>query len=321
MLSGPPLQQSGLVLPDPGIALTLSRAQETPAGEDGEDELQEKEAPSVRRDPARSVLATAFPATPISPRVTQHASGSTGLLDNSFAPEAVSSKETAGNAGTTTPSTNATTGDDLHSTHLGAMITGDECQAADITTGATPVAPSKQPVLPEEMAQTEGDTSAVGTLAATTTASAQVQPGHSQRRTTPGAVDATPSPREAARRLNKFTAEVQRKRQPPLIASPPKQKAPPKKPIIPLGSRRIAAQQMGHIPASKRGEVLLMKKMGVLPPQAPPSSATNKEVIRRYLQLQGSKLSASDVEALDVMFPAARAQAGRASGQPTAVVA
>jgi hypothetical protein len=47
--------------------------------------------------------------------------------------------------------------------------------------------------------------------------------------------------------------------QPPLISSPPKQKPPPKR-ALPIRSRRIAAQQMGHIPASKSGEILLMKK-------------------------------------------------------------
>jgi hypothetical protein len=40
-------------------------------------------------------------------------------------------------------------------------------------------------------------------------------------------------------------------RPPPLITFPPKQ--PPPKQLVPKRSRRIAAQQMDHIPASKRG--------------------------------------------------------------------
>lgn len=64
--------------------------------------------------------------------------------------------------------------------------------------------------------------------------------------TAPGAdaatppTEPTPTTVEAARCLTKFTAEVQRKRQSPLIAAPPKQRDPPKRPIIPLRSRRIA---------------------------------------------------------------------------------
>lgn len=58
---------------------------------------------------------------------------------------------------------------------------------------------------------------------------------------------ATPTTAEAAQRLTTFTNEVQIKRRSPLIRSPPKQKPP-----VPQRSRRIAAQQMGHIPASKR---------------------------------------------------------------------
>ena len=63
-------------------------------------------------------------------------------------------------------------------------------------------------------------------------------------------------------------------RQPPLISSPPKQKLAPKRTTLPIRSRRITTQQMDHIPASKRGEVLLMKKMGILAPSTLISSTT-----------------------------------------------
>jgi hypothetical protein len=85
----------------------------------------------------------------------------------------------------------------------------------------------------------------------------------------------SPSPRKATRRLAKFIDEVRVVRSSPLICSPPKQKAPPKR-TLPLRSRRIAAQQMDHIPVSKCGEVLLMKKMGFLEPSASPSSAAKR---------------------------------------------
>jgi hypothetical protein len=74
---------------------------------------------------------------------------------------------------------------------------------------------------------------------------------------------------------------------------------------------------MGHIPASKRGEVLLMKNMGVTLPQLPPSSAANK----LFDSLFVSKLSKNDITAFDDMFPAIKIRAGRVSRQPTAVAA
>ena len=81
--------------------------------------------------------------------------------------------------------------------------------------------------------------------------------------------EGTPTPREAAKRLSRFIDEVQVMRQPPLISSTPKQKPAPKRTTLSIRSRQIAAQQMDHVPASKRGEVLLMKKMGILAPSAP----------------------------------------------------
>jgi hypothetical protein len=88
--------------------------------------------------------------------------------------------------------------------------------------------------------------------------------------------EGTPTPREATKRLAGFIEEVQVMRQPPLINSPPKQKPAPKRTTLPIRSKRIAAQQMNHIPASKRGEVLLMKRMGILAPSAPISSAARR---------------------------------------------
>jgi hypothetical protein len=111
----------------------------------------------------------------------------------------------------------------------------------------------------------------------------------------------SPSPREASRRLARFKAKVVVLRQPPLISSPPKQKTPPKR-TLPLQSKRIAAQQMDHVPASKHGEVLLMKRMGFLEPSAPPSSAA-KHSYKSYFK---GDLSAADVDALDDLFPACR---------------
>jgi hypothetical protein len=77
--------------------------------------------------------------------------------------------------------------------------------------------------------------------------------------------DATPTPREAARRFARFTEKVQQRRMSPLIASPPRQKAATTRQTLPIRSGRIASQPLAHIPTSKRGEILVMQKMGIAP--------------------------------------------------------
>jgi len=119
--------------------------------------------------------------------------------------------------------------------------------------------------------------------------------------------DATPTPREAARRLARFTEEVQLERMPPLIASTPRQKVATIRQPMPKRSRRIAAQPLAHIPISKRGEVLLMRRMGFAPPAGPISSASK----RAYDDLFARNLTSSEVEALDELFPATTATTGR----------
>ena len=60
----------------------------------------------------------------------------------------------------------------------------------------------------------------------------------------------------AKRRLDSFIINVTHKRDSPLIREPPKQ--PPAKPILPWRSRWLAAQSLSRVPASKRGEVLII---------------------------------------------------------------
>jgi hypothetical protein len=78
---------------------------------------------------------------------------------------------------------------------------------------------------------------------------------------------------------------------------------------MPIGSTRIVAQQLAHIPTSKRSEVLLMKKMGVLPPSAPVSSVAK----RSYDGIFTGKLTTSQVAALDELFPVSKCKSGRAA--------
>jgi hypothetical protein len=59
---------------------------------------------------------------------------------------------------------------------------------------------------------------------------------------------------------------------------------------------------MDHIPAFNYGEVLLKKKLGLLEPSAPPSSAPK----RSYESYFKGDLSTTELEALDELFPACR---------------
>lgn len=107
---------------------------------------------------------------------------------------------------------------------------------------------------------------------------------------------------------------MQLKRRTPLIAEPPKQPESPKKTALPMRSRRIAAQHLDYIAASKRGDVLLMRKMGVLPATTAPSSASR----RTYDAVFNANLSAGDVQAFDDMFQATKTRGARTGRRPVA---
>ena len=64
----------------------------------------------------------------------------------------------------------------------------------------------------------------------------------------------------ATKRLKQFTAKILRKVSSPLLPQPDVE-AQPK---LPTRRRRIAAQALSRVPASKRGEVLVIKWMGYL---------------------------------------------------------
>jgi len=93
---------------------------------------------------------------------------------------------------------------------------------------------------------------------------------------------------------------------PPLIASPPRQKVATMRQPMPKRSRRIAAQPLAHIPISKRGEVLLMRRMGFAPPAGPISSASKGAYDEFFVR----NWTSSEVEALDALFPASNATTG-----------
>jgi len=95
-------------------------------------------------------------------------------------------------------------------------------------------------------------------------------------RAMPPAADMTTPPWPAergsstAKRLKPFAAKILRKMSSPLLPQPDVV-AQPK---LSTRSRRIAAQALSRVPASKRGEVLVMKRMGYLNGQTRPSAAS-----------------------------------------------
>jgi len=115
--------------------------------------------------------------------------------------------------------------------------------------------------------------------------------------------------------LERFTAKVQLKRPSPILKEPPKRRELARKPPVPIRSRRIAAQQLDHVPASKRGEILLMRKLGVLPANAAPSSASRRSFDKLF-----TDLSNSDAEAFDELFTVNKGRGTQVARRPTATM-
>ena len=87
------------------------------------------------------------------------------------------------------------------------------------------------------------------------------------------------------------------KRDSPLIREPPKQ--PPAKLILSWQSRRLAAQSLSQVPASKRGEVLIMQRMGYTRHLSAPSALE----LEAFDRLFDGNPTASEAKALDELFP------------------
>ena len=80
-------------------------------------------------------------------------------------------------------------------------------------------------------------------------------------------VNSTPSPQtdSADSRLNSFIERVMKARQPSLLELPRDDSTPDRRPppALPKRSRRIAAQSISHIPTSKRGEHIVLKRLAL----------------------------------------------------------
>jgi hypothetical protein len=96
-----------------------------------------------------------------------------------------------------------------------------------------------------------------------------------------------------AKRMKSFIEQELRNADPPLIQQPPKHPAATNHPVLPLRSKRLAAQSLSSVSASQRGEVLIMKHMGMAKRLSTPSTLAKKA----YKELFDAWLSASNVEA------------------------
>ena len=69
-------------------------------------------------------------------------------------------------------------------------------------------------------------------------------------------------------------------------------------------SRQLAAQPLSRVPASKRGEVLIMQRMGFT--KGPSTSSTSE--LAAYDKLFSGDLTTSEADAPDELFPAVRSR-------------
>jgi hypothetical protein len=112
------------------------------------------------------------------------------------------------------------------------------------------------------------------------------------------AINHTTSPQT---RLEHFTERITKAKQPPLLELPGDDtthggRAPP---MLPKRSKRITAQSLSHIPASKRGEHLVSKRLGLANGMSSPSVSAMKT----YDEIYSGDLG--NMPALRELFPPA----------------
>ncbi|KAG2616686.1 hypothetical protein PVAP13_3NG249553 [Panicum virgatum] len=105
----------------------------------------------------------------------------------------------------------------------------------------------------------------------------------------------TPPVDDFADRLELFVNKVTSKIASPLIREPPKQLSV-KVMLPPRRSKRQAAQSLSRVPASKRGEILVMQRLGLATAGATPSASA----VKAYEDLY--KPDTSNAKALAALF-------------------
>ncbi|CAN6238466.1 unnamed protein product [Urochloa humidicola] len=112
---------------------------------------------------------------------------------------------------------------------------------------------------------------------------------------------------DSQRRLEAFTMEVQLKVPTPLLPRPSKVKRahPPTtdgKPELPKRSERLANHPLANVPSSKRAEVVLMRRFGVVPEGAPVTNGA-KEAYKKFYAEDMREMA---FEAVSELIPALR---------------
>lgn len=111
---------------------------------------------------------------------------------------------------------------------------------------------------------------------------------------------------EAARNLDLFAAAVQTKVRTPLAPLPSKRAAQDQEvpePKLPQRSRRQASQALSRVPASRRGDVLMMRCFGVVNDNAVITEDNRKACDDLYR----AKLAPKEFAAVRELFPSTRA--------------
>lgn len=169
------------------------------------------------------------------------------------------------------------------------QMMGEPGTGGDVTCATQPQSQPTLPLVQEGSLRTE---EAHPDVSAQATGPQQDQPSNKQAA-------------EAATRA--FLMAVTKSIQTPLAAKTTRRTkgpAPTPTPTILRRSRRIAANDSTpNVRPSKKGEVLLMRKLGVLPPHAP----AIKELQNAYEQLFDQPLSTDHLAAIRDLFPAAEA--------------
>jgi len=103
----------------------------------------------------------------------------------------------------------------------------------------------------------------------------------------------------ANRSLKRFTERVTKARQPPLLELPggDTTNAGRTPPTLPKKSRQIAAQSISHIPASKQGEHLVLKRLGLTSGMPSPSTSALKAYDEIF------SVDPGNMQALRELFP------------------
>ena len=68
---------------------------------------------------------------------------------------------------------------------------------------------------------------------------------------------------------------------------------------MPKRSSRIASQSLANVPVAKRGEIVVMRRLGFIDDKAP-ATATS---LKAYNEIYRGKLQSNHIEAMDELFP------------------